>query len=132
MAIFGGMIRLAALIALLAAPAAADIADEPDITARLLIAGEVDILRRQCPEVEARRVQGTAYLMGIANLAMSKGYSRAEIEAYVENEAEEARLRKIVRQRLRAKGARRGDVAAHCAVARAEMAAGTQVGRLLR
>ena len=121
-----------ALVALAAAPALAALKDEPDIRERILTVGEAEELSKRCGSVDARRAVGLSYLIATARMAMAKGYSRSEIEAYVENDAEKERLRGIVRERLAAKGAVRGDEASHCRIARAEIARRSEIGRMLR
>ena len=123
---------LAIALSTLAMPAAADLRDEADIRERLLIVGEAEALVRGCGAVRERRAVGIQYLWGIARMALAKGYTRAEIEAYVEDDAEKDRLRAIARERVAAKGGTPGDEAALCRLAQAEIAAGSPVGRLLR
>ena len=121
-----------ALLGLIAVPATAALKDETDIRDRILIVGQAEELSKHCGSVDARRAAGLSFLISTARMAMAKGYSRSEIEAYVENDAEKERLRGIARQQLAAKGVLPGDEASHCRVARAEIAGGTAVGRLLR
>ena len=123
---------LAAILCLTTTPALADIRNEADIRERILVVGEAEALVKGCSRVKERRMVGIQFLMATARMAMAKGYSRAEIEAYVEDDAEKERLRAIARDRVAAKGAVRGDEASHCRLARAEMARGSDVGRLLR
>lgn len=127
--------RAAALLcAALAAPvpAAAGLRDERQVTERLLVIGVADALRKECGSVQARTLRALSYLRGIAGVAMDLGYSRAEIEAYIGDDAEKKRLRAVARGRLAARGAAPGDEAAHCRIARGEIADGTAVGWLLR
>ena len=125
-------IALAAALCALTTPALADLSGEADIRERLLVVGEAEALVKGCGPVRERRAAGIQYLWATANMALARGYSRAEIEAYVEDDSEKERLRAIARQRVAAKGAVAGDEASHCRLAQVEMARGSAVGRLLR
>ena len=123
----------AATAALLALPAAARTpSDVPEVVERLLVVGMADELREECSDVSARMIRAIAYLRGTAQVALDAGFTRAEVEAYVEDDAEKARLQSIASDRLRALGAVPGDEATYCAVARAQIEQGTAVGALLR
>ncbi len=124
------------LAALLLAPVvaqaqAASIAEVPEITEGLIATAIAYEIGRVCGPVDGRRLQGLAFLLSLQSRARSLGFSQEEIDAYVEDEAEKARLEGIARERLTALGAVEGDEESFCAVGRAEMARGSQVGRLL-
>lgn len=126
---------IAVLLALVwAAPVAAEIPPigrVERITEGLIdtaIAYEID---RRCDSLEGRRLAGLAFLWSLEAHARSLGFSRAEIEAYIDNREEKARLEAIARERLRNMGAVEGEWESYCAVGRAEIARGSQIGRLL-
>lgn len=85
-----------------------------------------------CEDLSPRLLRGIAFLNSLKSHASDLGYSDAEIDAYVNDKAEEARLEAIARARLAGKGAVAGQPETYCAVGRAEIAAGSQIGRLLR
>ncbi|WP_299814211.1 DUF5333 domain-containing protein [uncultured Jannaschia sp.] len=114
-----------------AAPAAAGLGEERGITEGLINVGIAYEISEVCPTIGARRVRGLRYLLALRGAASDLGYSRAEIEAFIDDDAEKDRLEAIARDRLAGLGAARGDVAAHCAVGRSEVDRDTQVGRLL-
>lgn len=125
-------ILLAALLA--PAPALAQPAspgDDPAIAEGLIDVAIAYELGRACGPVDARRLQGIGVLLGLQARARSLGFSQDEVDAYVDDEAERARLESVARDRLAGLGATPGDEASHCAVARAEIDKGTPVGRLL-
>lgn len=127
--------RLAVLTVALAmaAPAAAQsLRDEVAFNEGLIAAFMAYEIGDKCDELEARMLRGIAFLEGLRDQVRDLGHSDAEIEAYLKDEAEKARLLEIVRARFRAMGGVEGDYATYCAVGRAEIAAGTQIGRLLR
>jgi hypothetical protein len=85
-----------------------------------------------CPDIGARKIRGLGYINQLRNHARGLGYSNEQIEEFRKDKTEKARLKVIGRQRLVNMGAPRGDVAAHCAVGRAEIAKETTIGYLLR
>jgi hypothetical protein len=92
------------------------------------LAYEID---RVCEDLGGRRVQGIALLWSLYSEALSLGYSRAEVEAFVDDDAEKDRLEAIARERLRGMGAVEGQPETYCAVGRAEIAKDSRVGGLL-
>ena len=125
------MHRLAALLCLIAAPASAALKDERTISEGLIVIGIAYEISEVCPDIDARRLRGLNALLSLRSRARDLGYSNAEIEAYIDDDAEKDRLEAIARDRLARLGARRGDVAAHCAVGRSEVARGSAIGALL-
>ncbi|MCK0168983.1 DUF5333 domain-containing protein [Jannaschia sp. S6380] len=115
----------------LATPALADLANEPRITEGLINVGIAYEISEVCPDIDARRLLGLRYLLALRSAAGDLGYSAEEIEAFIDDDAEKDRLEEIARERLARMGAVRGDVGAHCRVGRGEVAADSQVGRLL-
>ena len=124
-------VRLAICLMLAAWPAAADLSRERGIAEGLVIVGIAYEISEVCPDIDARRLRGLRYLLALQGAARDMGYSQAEIDAYIDDDTEKDRLEAIARDRLARMGAARGDVAAHCAVGRREVAGDTQVGRLL-
>ena len=86
----------------------------------------------KCGSIEARYLRGLGVLNKIKAEAAGLGYSDAEIDAYIGDDAEKDRLEAMARQQLADLGAVVGDEASFCAVGAAQIAAGTQVGQLLR
>jgi hypothetical protein len=86
-----------------------------------------------CPTIERRTLSAGAFLLGLANHAMSLGYTRAEVTDYVEDDAERDRVIEIARAWLAERGVTSlEDVDGACRVGRDEITAGSPIGRLLR
>ncbi|KAA9009735.1 DUF5333 domain-containing protein [Histidinibacterium aquaticum] len=121
-------------LTLLAASAAqaAPLAEERVIREGLIAAGIAYEIGEVCDSLDARLLRGLAYLEQLRGTALELGYTRAEIEAFLDDDAEADRLEAEARARLAAKGAVKGIAESHCAVGRAEIAAGTTIGQLLR
>ena len=122
----------AATSAALGSSAQAGLGDEPSITEGLIAVGMALEISETCDAIDARKVRGFTTLMNLKGRAQALGYSDAEIDAYIDDDAERARLEGIARERLAAAGAAPGDEAGHCAAGRRAVATGGAVGRLLR
>ena len=125
-------LTLAAL--LLAAPAFAQepINKEAHINKTLLQGFIGDQIADNCPTIEARTLRALGELNKLKNYALDKGYSTAEIRAFVTDKAEKARGRAEASTWLKTKGAVPGKPEAYCAVGEAEIARGSLIGYLLR
>ena len=125
---------LAPVLAVIATPLAAlpPLGEVAEIREGLITAGIVIELDDKCDDVRLRTLRGLSFLNGLERRAEQLGYSGAEIDAYLDDDAEKDRLEGIARARLAEMGAVRGDAASHCAVAAREIAAGSVIGQLLR
>lgn len=106
--------------------------DVEHIREGMITAAMVAELVETCDDLDVRAVRGLNFLQGLQNHARDLGYSHREIDAYTDDSEEEARLRAIGSERLIALGAVAGDAASYCTVGRAQIDAGTELGRLLR
>ncbi|WP_162617553.1 DUF5333 domain-containing protein [Yoonia maritima] len=89
-------------------------------------------ISRKCDDIGARTWRGLNYLQSLKRLASDLGYSDAQIDAYVHDDAEKDRLENIARQQLAQLGVVPAEPATYCAVGHAQIAANTRVGWLLR
>ena len=90
-------------------------------------------IERTCPDLSRRDLAANVFLLGLATHAMSLGYSRAEVTAYVESDAEQERYIAHARDYFAARGVSDiTDVQGACRVGRDEIASGSPIGRLLR
>lgn len=98
----------------------------------LLDAAIIAHIVRECEHIDGpSRFARRAYFLPLYNRARRLGVPRAQIEAFVEDEAEQARLEAEVHRYIESTGARPDDPASVCALGRAEIAARTPVGRRL-
>lgn len=105
--------------------------DVVEIREGLIVVGSAYEISEKCGTISARTFRGLAYLNSLRNRALALGFTPAQIDAYTDDKAEQDRLEGIARARLAEKGVVAGQEASYCAVGRAEMAAGTAIGRLL-
>lgn len=86
-----------------------------------------------CPGITRRDFAANAFLLGLARHAMSLGFSRREVTAYVEDKTEQARYIALARRYFAERDVLNDDdVAGACRVGRDEIATGSPIGRLLR
>lgn len=99
----------------------------------LFTAGLIKHIVDTCPEVQGpNRMSRVTYFMGLYNQARRLGFSRAQIEAFVDDKVEQDRLRDLVKAHLKRQGVDPDSQEAVCTYARAQMAEGTILGTRLR
>lgn len=134
------MTRVLALMTalLLAVPAFAKaedklpLAEEPHINEQLIAAAAGDKLRNTCPTISARMFVVWDKMWALKTYAEEKGYTEPEVKAFLADKDQKARVKAAAMDYLTKAGAVDGDVDSFCTVGRAEIAAGTLVGQLLR
>jgi hypothetical protein len=126
----------AALLAGLAAPAAlaakVPLREESHIVGSLVAARVADAIRKSCPTISARTFVVLMKMSELKSYARSKGYTSAEVESFLEDPKEKARLKQLAADHLKKAGARAGEPESYCAAGRAEIARGTLAGALIR
>lgn len=125
------------LLALFAGqPARADqwdtLRSDPTISEGLIIFAMARHIHNRCDSISARRLRAMGFINSLIGQATDLGYTRDEIESYVFNEAEQDRVRALADERLAARGASPSQWAGYCTVGHEEIAANSQIGRLLR
>lgn len=91
-----------------------------------------DVIRKTCPTISARMLLVFSELRALERYALAQGYTRADFRAFRTSAAEKARIKARAAAYLKAAGAVEGDAESYCRVGRAEIAAGSRMGRLLR
>ncbi|GAA6187418.1 DUF5333 domain-containing protein [Litorivita sp. NS0012-18] len=126
------MILAASLSIASAAEARADLRSEKDINDGLLAIGIADEIRKNCAVISPRMIRAYRYMNTLESMAKARGYSDAEIEAYVTNKAEKAKMRSRGEAYLKAKGVQRSNPETFCDLGRAEIASNSRIGALLK
>ncbi len=103
-----------------------------EINSGLTVIAVGDYVVDNCPDIRERRLTAFNYAMGLANRARDLGFSRSEIEAFVDDETEKARVRAQAQAWIAQQGASVEDPASLCQLARDEISAGSTIGRLLQ
>lgn len=119
---------------LLAAPAFAlePLPEETHINDSLRAGRIGDVIRKTCPTISARMFVVLGKIEDLKSYALDKGYTRAEVEAFIKNPEQKQRLRAEADAYLAAAGAVPGQPETYCAVGEAEIAKGSLIGELLR
>jgi len=129
-------LRPFALVALMLTPVASQanppLGEVTVVTEGLIAAAIAYEIGDKCDALDARLIAGIAFLQRLKSYAQGLGYSSAEIDVFIDDEAAKDRLEAIARARLAAMGGVVGQWDTYCAVGRSEMASGSQIGRLLR
>lgn len=129
-------LALTVALALSALPASASalepINKEAHINTTLLQGFIGDQIANNCPTIEARKLRALAELASLRSYALEKGYTSAEIKAFVTDKAEKARGKAEAEAWLKAKGAEPGNPDAYCRIGEEEIAKQSLIGYLLR
>lgn len=127
------LLPLALIGAVLASPAAAlePLSQEKYINDRLIAARIADRIRRTCPTIDGRILYAYGEARKLKSYAQKKGYSNAQIDAFLDNRQEKDRIYAVAEDYLKRKGVRADDPQSFCAVGRQEIANRSVIGSLL-
>ncbi|MEQ9673575.1 MAG: DUF5333 domain-containing protein [Roseovarius indicus] len=133
------MKRMTALVLSLAlsagtagASAGAGLENERDINEGLLALAVADKIRRECSSIGGKFFKAQSYANGLKSLASARGYSEAEIDAYINDDVEKEKMRQRRNDYFEARGASNLDAESLCVLGRAEIAQKSRIGQLLR
>ena len=91
-----------------------------------------DVIRKGCGDINARLFKAIGVLRDLKNHASSLGYSDAEIEAFVESDAEKDRMRARGSKLFKSRGVNPENPEDLCRMGREEIAQKSPIGVLLR
>ena len=98
-----------------------------------LRAGRIgDVIRNTCPTISARMFVVLYKIEDLKRYALDKGYTRDDVEAFIKDPDQKARLKAEAAAYLAAAGAVEGQPETYCAVGEAEIAKDSMIGELLR
>lgn len=125
---------LAVLAAVLAAPVAAKapLREVKEIDQNMLWVALAIEISDKCEALAPRTLKGLAFLASLKNRAESLGYSGDEIKAYVNSDAEKARIRQLGESYVKSQGLDPQNTADLCSLGRAEIDRSSQIGALLK
>jgi Family of unknown function (DUF5333) len=131
-----GILGPAALFLALALPVGAQalppLADNAHVTDRLVAARVADRIRKTCPTISARLFRAYSQARALEQYARDRGYSEAEIKAFLKNPGEKKKIYARAEAYLAKNGATGGKTQAFCALGLKEIGRGTVAGSLLR
>ena len=91
-----------------------------------------DMIRKECDQIGARMIHAYRYMNAIRDRANEDGFSDAEIEAFVENKEDRARVKTAAQTYLTSNGVTLDDPQSYCVAGLAEIDQDSQIGALLR
>lgn len=106
--------------------------DDPEIHSGLTVISVGRHIQNVCDDIRPRLVRAWAFAEGLVDRAADIGVARRDVDAFIDDRTEQERYRAIMRDWFAAQGVDAADREAVCRVGRAEMSAGSQIGRLLR
>ena len=105
---------------------------EPHINHILLQGFIGDAIADNCPALEPRKLRALGELNKLRVYALDKGYTTAQVRAFVTDDTEKARGKAEAAEWLKAKGAEPGKTEEYCRIGREEIAKESLIGYLLR
>ncbi|MDQ1899228.1 DUF5333 domain-containing protein [Paracoccus sp. WLY502] len=136
-AAYRGLAR-AALVALSlaaapASPAAAlpPLSQERHVNDSLVQARVADLLRRGCPDLDARIIKAFSEARKLKRYALEQGYSEAQIDAFLDSREERRRIYAQADRYMVANGVVNGQPETFCRLGRQEIERKTIAGSLL-
>ncbi len=126
------VLSLALISNSVSAAAQSSLHEEKDINHGLLVIAVADKIRRACDGISARIFKARAYANSLKELAGARGYSDAEIDSYIENKANKARMRERRNAYFASRGASNLDPQSLCILGKEEIRKQSQIGVLLR
>lgn len=118
---------------LLATPAVAlqPLSQDQHVTGTLMSAAIGEEIRNKCSRISARLLRALAKARALERYALEKGYSEADVKAFLKSKTEKARIVSLARAYMVKNGVVEGQEATYCSLGRAEIAKGTLTGFLL-
>lgn len=110
-------------------PPLRDVTEIDEVIVQVRIA---DKIRKKCDDISARMLRANSLVFGLKSKARDMGYTDAEIRAYVDSEPEKDRQRALRDAYLVAAGVDLDRAETYCALGKAEIEKGGQIGALLR
>ena len=122
----------AASLSAAAAQSRPPLSEVAEVENMLFAVAIADAVRDHCDSIDARMLRALRMLQRTRALANDLGYSDAEIRAYVESDAEKARMRAKGQSFLAQNGVSLSDADSVCTFGRAEIEKNSAIGALLK
>jgi len=126
-----GMAALA-VAALVPAASAASLSQETDINDALFEIAVANEIRKECDSISPRIFTAIGRMNDLKAEARRRGYTDAEIDAYVNDKTEKRKMRERRNAYIRAQGAIPDDGPSLCALGQSEIEKQSRIGALLR
>lgn len=120
-----------AIAAMVPAASAASLSQETDINHALFEIAVANEIRKECESINARIFTALSRMRALKDAARKRGYSDAEIDAYVDDKAEKQKMRARRDAYIRAHGAEPDHGPSLCVLGQSEIAKRSRIGTLL-
>ncbi|WP_104018779.1 DUF5333 domain-containing protein [Roseovarius nitratireducens] len=120
-----------AVAAMVPAASAASLSQETDINTALFEIAVANEIRKECDSISPRIFTAIGRMNALKAEARRRGYSDADIDAYVNDKAEKQKMRARRNEYIRAQGAVPDDGPSLCALGESEIAKQSRIGALL-
>lgn len=115
-----------------AAASAGSLAQEAEINLGLFHLSVADEIRKRCNEISPRYFVALNYMESLKKEARRRGYSEAEIDRYIHDKSEKAKMRARSDAYIRTQGAEPNDGPSLCILGHTEIAKQSPIGALLK
>lgn len=105
---------------------------DPEVNDGLVMVAIGRRIVRGCDAIQPNRLRAFFFANGLKQRARALGFSDAQITAFIEDEAEKARIDALSDAWLKARRTHKTDAPGLCRVGAEEIARGSQLGRMLR
>ncbi|HGG06727.1 MAG TPA: hypothetical protein ENK28_14810 [Aliiroseovarius sp.] len=129
------LIAAACVVALASAAMATDftkLRNDQRVHNELLVASLIYLITDNCSDLKVRKLRLVGRVLSLQKYARGLGYTNSEISDYIDSKEEQDRFRAIAEPMLAKMGAVKGDANSYCAVGRAEIEKGSEIGAALR
>lgn len=118
----------------MAGPASAKsgLANETDINNDLFVFAIANEIRKKCDSISPRMFRAISFRNDLYSKAKKRGYSTREIDAYIDNKAEQNKMKARGNEYLKQYGASLNDKASLCRAGKAEINKRSRIGSLLK
>jgi len=115
-----------------ASASAGSLSQEADINKGLFYMAVADEIRKRCGDISPRVVTAISYMRALKAEAQSRGYTEAEIDAYITDKAEKRKIRGRSDDYIRSMGAMPNDGPSLCELGQSEIAKQSPIGKFLK
>lgn len=106
--------------------------EQKQINDGLAIIAAADMIRKNCDTISPRMFNAYSFARSLESKAKEAGFTRSEIDAYVKNKDDKARVEGMARAYLEAHGVQLDAPASYCAAGLYEIERNSQIGVLLK
>ena len=107
------------------------LSQERYINDRLIAARIADRIRRECPTINGRLIYAYGQARALERYALDKGYSRAQVDAFLDSKEERKRIYAVADDYMARNGVSKDDPQSYCRLGMQEIANRTVTGSLL-